>query len=405
MTMSTSTELPIDIINFIMVIAVGALDAQSVSSIALLSHHFRIVANKQRFSDLTFYGRPIRNKIHVFATLIEESAGYESMRGIHTFITSINLDIPNTCDADKLQPYTTIFKHLFRHDAVLCTPIRAMSLSMYNVAKLLSMDPALDISLRSLLRESHINFLELFQSFCVPCDLLQGSKLEHISLLGVSILSKYPVIEKLEPVYLKSLSVTWYSHPQFEIINLMELFGAHEAGHFSNLTSLTISTSSGDFANDLLKLSPRLETLTLNFSEGLNEGRHIPPGTSRVHLIGYSLPSHLENLSIYMRFRDHVESTLNGPDDGLLDADILLKEAVSWDEHLHSLLCGKEDHLHLVPQVTVRLVRQFEEKTYKSSIWEDCWRRRFTDAFSRCQTSVVNFFLYIDTVSIAYDSD
>uniref|UniRef100_A0A8H7XXF7 Uncharacterized protein n=1 Tax=Psilocybe cubensis TaxID=181762 RepID=A0A8H7XXF7_PSICU len=310
-----------------------------------------------------------------------------------------------------------------------------MSLSMYNVAKLLSMDPALDISLRSLLRESHINFLELFQSFCVPCDLLQGSKLEHISLLGVSILSKYPVIEKLEPVYLKSLSVTWYSHPQFEIINLMELFGAHEAGHFSNLTSLTISTSSGDFANDLLKLSPRLETLTLNFSEGLNEdtrhdsgnplfnyhlllhlksltiifelevGRHIPPGTSRVHLIGYSLPSHLENLSIYMRFRDHVESTLNGPDDGLLDADILLKEAVSWDEHLHSLLCGKEDHLHLVPQVTVRLVRQFEEKTYKSSIWEDCWRRRFTDAFSRCQTSVVNFFLYIDTVSIAYDSD
>ncbi|KAH9475621.1 hypothetical protein JR316_0012738 [Psilocybe cubensis] len=200
MATATPPGLPIEVINTIMEIAVATLDPQSISSITLLSHHFRNIANKQRFSKLKFDTVTIWTLFQRLAILVEEAAGYP-MRGIQTFITSIYIHIPDDYDPDKMQPHITVFNHLFRDDVILFSPIRKLSLYMTDVAGSFNMDPALDASLRSLLKESHINFLELYHSEEIPCDLLHGSRIEHLSLWDAGLLSKrYSVPMELDPV-------------------------------------------------------------------------------------------------------------------------------------------------------------------------------------------------------------
>ncbi|KAH9475627.1 hypothetical protein JR316_0012744 [Psilocybe cubensis] len=127
------TDLPIEIINTIMEIAVTTLDPQSVSSITLLSQHFRTIANEKRYSQIGFDNESFWNDLPQLATLIEEAGGYQ-IRGIHTFITSLHIWIPDKCYAEALLPYVTIFNHLFKDDAMLCTPIRKLSISVTNFA-------------------------------------------------------------------------------------------------------------------------------------------------------------------------------------------------------------------------------------------------------------------------------
>ncbi|KAH9478977.1 hypothetical protein JR316_0009440 [Psilocybe cubensis] len=371
--MTVAAELPMEIINNIMEIAIDTLDPQSVSSITLLSHQFRVMVNKERFFHLNFDSDTSWNELHGLATLFEQAAGI-AIRGIQTFIASIYIRIEDDCDYDEIQPHITIFKHLFRHDAILHTPIRKLSLYITNVAGLLSVDPALDYSLRSLLSESHVNFLELCQSWEIPYDLLHRSKIEHLSLLCVGGLSKHFVTRNLNPVNLKSLTISLYDGSQFKITDLMTLLGALESSCFSYMTSLTISTSFVHFARKLLELTQCLETLTIKCAEELYQN---------------------------IRLLDVVDHHLHGPDYGLVESGALLQEAVAWDERLSSLVRGKAKHP--VVHINIHIHRRFMETQYHSPIWKDCWRQHFLNAFSTCRTSMKHFFLSIDTTSKAYD--
>ncbi|KAH9475626.1 hypothetical protein JR316_0012743 [Psilocybe cubensis] len=353
-----------------MEIAVVILDAQSVSSITLLSHHFRILANIQRLSHLDFDSGTIRklHQLHGLATLIEEAAGY-SMRGIHTFIASIYIHIQEECDAYQMQANVTILNHLFRDDALLATPIRKLSLYLTNITGLFAVEPAMEASFRSLLKESHINFLELYYSDDIPFDLLQESKIEHLSLLCVGGLYKpYNRPKALIPIYLKSFSISLYPTTALEIHDLLVLLGLSRSNPFPHLTSLSISTALITFGTELLKLTKCLETLTLDcaeetfrfMAESLNPGKNLfdsqlfrhlkflninyrlharhlgPDGPLAGSLVGQSLPPQLEKLCITLRLEDMILDTLTGPDYGHLDEGVLLKEAVSWDENLSS---------------------------------------------------------------------
>uniref|UniRef100_A0A8H7XVC2 Uncharacterized protein n=1 Tax=Psilocybe cubensis TaxID=181762 RepID=A0A8H7XVC2_PSICU len=428
--MTVAAELPMEIINNIMEIAIDTLDPQSVSSITLLSHQFRVMVNKERFFHLNFDSDTSWNELHGLATLFEQAAGI-AIRGIQTFIASIYIRIEDDCDYDEIQPHITIFKHLFRHDAILHTPIRKLSLYITNVAGLLSVDPALDYSLRSLLSESHVNFLELCQSWEIPYDLLHRSKIEHLSLLCVGGLSKHFVTRNLNPVNLKSLTISLYDGSQFKITDLMTLLGALESSCFSYMTSLTISTSFVHFARKLLELTQCLETLTikcaeelyqtpshvsgnslfnyhllphlknLNISYALDISCTYPLASSTDCLVGHLLPSHLDKLCIDIRLLDVVDHHLHGPDYGLVESGALLQEAVAWDERLSSLVRGKAKHP--VVHINIHIHRRFMETQYHSPIWKDCWRQHFLNAFSTCRTSMKHFFLSIDTTSKAYD--
>ncbi|KAH9475622.1 hypothetical protein JR316_0012739 [Psilocybe cubensis] len=435
MATDTLPVLPLEVIDTIMEIAVDTLDPKSVSSITLLSHHCRIIANKKRF----FYiGGDSKTKTSstdydILATLIEEAAGY-AMRGIHTFIAHVDIIIQEDCRARQMQVYIAIWNQIFRDDAILHTPVRKLEIRTTYFAKLQDRHPAMEPSLRSLIKESHINALELHSTTGLPFDLLWESKIEHLSLSWVGGWSVPDIVsDRLVPVYLKSLNIVTQPIGSFEVLDLLILLGGPKFSPLQYLTKLTLLTVCQAFPIELIEQTKRLETLSLNcceeaykvMADRLNPGGSLlssrqfihlksldlhyklhaqspsPSGPLAVCVVGNSLPPQLEKLYIKGSLDDTIRSTLTAPDYGLLDDNVLLKEAVSWDDNLSSAVSRRTKKPAVQIDLSIRCT--FKKEDSFSCIWKDHWRQKFESAFWQCRSSLTHFSLSIHTSSALYE--
>ncbi|PPQ84811.1 hypothetical protein CVT25_015157 [Psilocybe cyanescens] len=278
---SKDVILPLEVLKAVIDIAVTTLDLPSISSIALLSHHFRIFANNARFSSISFFSdgasslKRMIGRIHKLADLIHCSEQIQAMSETNTFITSFDLRIAIT-GWDPLPFWSDgslalIFNSLFRHPNALRSRSRKLCLvllhNMLHPWDLL--DKSLSGSLSALIKTSHLNDLRLERVYAIPLDFIRGSKIQHLSLANITfdkgLAGKYP--SPGVPVFLKSLCIQL--DRTIEANDPSNLIGNQSRptpDTFSHLTALSVSLITfeglGTMGN-ILKMTRCLQSFTV----------------------------------------------------------------------------------------------------------------------------------------------
>ncbi|KAH9478983.1 hypothetical protein JR316_0009446 [Psilocybe cubensis] len=319
--------LPTELIDHIIHQAVhtGQSHPKGTSSIALLSHRYRTVSHRERFSSVAFMDWPTDyNKgkfifrILGLAKLIAESIQYPRMRGVHTFITSFSLiawpyrDILN----DTLQisqSLITILDNLFRDPSSLSsTPYRTLTL---RTPRGWPNDKALAASLRSMIKTSYINALYVNDRSGLPCDIILGSNIEHLTI---------------------------------------------EHGFY---------------------LDRKLNTLTVSYLRKID--KETPPITPIGFFQHEDPPPLLEKFTLKITLFNSFPPPFGSPEDDLKSAIQEKHEISQWDKHLSSLkpLCN----LHIITaDVLIRRLVFFPGEIQCYPNWKDTWCPYFSDAFVKC---------------------
>uniref|UniRef100_A0A8H7Y055 Uncharacterized protein n=1 Tax=Psilocybe cubensis TaxID=181762 RepID=A0A8H7Y055_PSICU len=422
--------LPTELIDHIIHQAVhtGQSHPKGTSSIALLSHRYRTVSHRERFSSVAFMDWPTDyNKgkfifrILGLAKLIAESIQYPRMRGVHTFITSFSLiawpyrDILN----DTLQisqSLITILDNLFRDPSSLSsTPYRTLTL---RTPRGWPNDKALAASLRSMIKTSYINALYVNDRSGLPCDIILGSNIEHLTIEHGFYLDRKlnsgVYDSDLNPVPLKSLTITGVYESKLIFHNIaMVISGRYSPAPdmFAHLTTLAIYKCFPDLIACVVNNRKILESLTIQFSQQL-----LPCDGAKIPRIHFNSLQHLKALTVsYLRkidketppitpigFFQHedpppllekftLKITLfnsfpppfGSPEDDLKSAIQEKHEISQWDKHLSSLkpLCN----LHIITaDVLIRRLVFFPGEIQCYPNWKDTWCPYFSDAFVKC---------------------
>lgn len=207
-------DLPLELLEEIINEASRTSDVSTISSIALTSHAFRILANKRRFQSLVlceYKGHNMEHtakRIKTLADLIVNGHSTKTMLGVCEFVTSFSLQMIGYYD--EVTPViedgclARIFDNLFRSTNLrTLSAHRAFSLSIYeyrwartdaeyfddnehfpryNKLSWNSMGETLFTVLRDLIQLSQLNRLILQKMVHVPRNLLQGSNVKHFHL-------------------------------------------------------------------------------------------------------------------------------------------------------------------------------------------------------------------------------
>ncbi|PPQ85035.1 hypothetical protein CVT25_010248 [Psilocybe cyanescens] len=278
---SKDVILPLEVLEAVIDIAVTTLDPPSISSIALLSHHFRIFANNARFSSVLFFSdgasslKRMIGRIHELSDLIHCSKQIQTMLETNIFITSFDLRIAIT-GWDPLPFWSDgslalIFNSLFGHPNALRSPSRKLCLvllhNMLHPWDLL--DKSLSGSLSALIKTSHLNDLCLERVYVIPLDFIHGSKIQHLSLANITfnrgLVYKHPSPGDL--VSLKSLCIQ--VDRTIEVNDLTKLIDnqSHPTPDtFSHLTTFSIlfrTFESLDAMDNILKMTRCLQSFTI----------------------------------------------------------------------------------------------------------------------------------------------
>ncbi|PPQ85588.1 hypothetical protein CVT25_000032 [Psilocybe cyanescens] len=139
----SASSLPVEILDEIMITAVRTLDPPSVSSIALVSNAYRILANVARFSSIDHQMIRVQDsacrRLDTLVDVIKAGRLVDTMPAVDAFITSFSLTTSGS--TDELRPLLHngslgfIFHTLFHQSTPSYTPrsnFRKMSLEIRN---------------------------------------------------------------------------------------------------------------------------------------------------------------------------------------------------------------------------------------------------------------------------------
>ncbi|KAH9474298.1 hypothetical protein JR316_0012756 [Psilocybe cubensis] len=422
--------LPIELIDHIIHQAVHTAQShpKGTSSIALISHRYRTMLYRERFSSVAFMDWPtdynkdkFTYRILGLAKLVAESIQYPRMRGVHTFITSFSLiawpyrEILN--DTSQIsQSLITILDNLFRDPSSLSSiPYRTLTLrTPHGWPK----NKALAASLRSMIKTSHINALCVDDDSHLPSDIILGCNIEHLTIKrGFCLDRKFKSgahNSYFNPVPLKSLTITGVYESEFVFHNItMVICGQNfpAPDMFAHLTTLAIYKSFPDLIACVVNNTNILESLTIQFLQRL-----LPCDAAKIPRIHFKSLQHLKALNIsYLRkidketppitpiaFFQHedpppllekftLKITLvnsfpppfRSPEDDLNSAIQEKHEISQWDRYLSSLkpLCN----LHTITvDLLIRRLVCFPGEIQCYPSWSDTWCPYFSDAFVKC---------------------
>ncbi|KAH9479951.1 hypothetical protein JR316_0008548 [Psilocybe cubensis] len=276
---SSDPHFPSEITDLIFDFALPGLDPRSISSVAHASHHFRALANHQRFSSISFVYNDtkriptnVKMRICKFAELIQTGRQITTMRGIQTFISSFTLEVGIGSDFlnfTKLGYLSVIFDNLFRDPAITCEPVRMLSLNIAPDQPFRDWKKdgnTLLESLWSLIRTPYLNELRILRGSGIPLNLILGSNIENLHV-GDLVMFDDEIVELKQvsrPVELKSLWLDVW--PDSDLENYLQLIcdtSDPPPERFSDLTDLVVYNGSNVFISRILGLTKSLKTLTL----------------------------------------------------------------------------------------------------------------------------------------------
>lgn len=279
-----SLDLPPELVDDIITRALANLGGRSLSSMALVSQHFRVQVNQQRFSaiildtDLGYDCTYISHRLNTLALIVDAERYIPGMLNVASFITCFEFSM--VAKQDESRPRIDIAM------AILCKALFRPTQSYKSRAEDFqfrlepwqrsytdeltewnSLSPDFTASFADLCRNSALTRLRIFNIRHVPMGLLQGSSVKHLHLRDVDIHRHLDLSsETHRPCFLHSLVVDG-SLP-FETISHI-LCGRHAPppALFSRLKELKMMLRGHgdvDTTNQILSKATSLDTLTLS---------------------------------------------------------------------------------------------------------------------------------------------